>query len=367
MKICVIAGLYRLSGVPLAQLKLARALFNDGHDVELIYIGNEPGYAVPNSENFKIINLKKKRVITSFFNLLNIVKKKNFDLIFSAGDHLNVLVLFAAILTRSNVKISCSSRVTPFDTYSNYVFSKRWILKQLMKFVMYRADVLTCVSNEMIDQYKKVFNGIKQTCIYNIVHDRYSINLMNEAVDEEWLINKTKPVIVAAGMLEPWKGFDDLILAFKKLIQKVSVRLLILGDGSQKKKLEELIKKNNLADHVKLKGYVTNPLKFFSKADVFALSSHVEGMPNVLIEAMMAGCTPVATNCKTGPNEVLQNGKYGYLVPVQDINSLSEGLLMALNKPINKNILSEAILSFSEKKVIEAHFKSLKIKTYNDN
>ena len=232
---------------------------------------------------------------------------------------------------------------------------------------MYRADVLTCVSNEMIDQYKKVFNGIKQTCIYNIVHDRYSINLMNEAVDEEWLINKTKPVIVAAGMLEPWKGFDDLILAFKKLIQKVSVRLLILGDGSQKKKLEELIKKNNLADHVKLKGYVTNPLKFFSKADVFALSSHVEGMPNVLIEAMMAGCTPVATNCKTGPNEVLQNGKYGYLVPVQDINSLSEGLLMALNKPINKNILSEAILSFSEKKVIEAHFKSLKIKTYNDS
>lgn len=361
MKICVIAGLYRISGVPLAQLKFAKALSNEGHEVELIYIGNEPGYKSPKSKNFKIINLKKNRVLKTFFLLLEIVKKKNFDLIFSAGDHLNVLVLLAAILTKSSVKISCSSRVTPFDTYSNFIFSKRWFLKQIMKLVMYRADVLTCVSKDMINQYKQIFKNINQICIYNIVCDRDSIKMMREPVEEEWLINKVHPVIIAAGMLETWKGFDDLIFAFKKLITKTNARLIILGDGSQKQKLKKIIEDNNLSNLIKLKGYVANPLKFFFRADVFALSSHVEGMPNVLIEAMMAGCTPVSTNCKTGPSEVLQNGKYGYLVPVKDPNALCDGLHLALKKPIDKFLLKECISSFTEKKVIEAHFKSLKI------
>jgi glycosyltransferase involved in cell wall biosynthesis len=295
------------------------------------------------------------------FDLITVVKKKNFDVIFSAGDHLNIMVLLSAILTKSNIKISCSSHVTPFDVYSNFLFSKSWILKKIMKIVMFRANVLTCVSKDMVDQYKKVFKFTKHICIYNVVKDKHSILKIYEDIDEEWLINKVDPVIIAAGMLEPWKGYDVLIIAFKKLLTFKKVRLIILGEGSMRKNLEQLITKLGLNNYVKLKGNVQNPLKYFSRADVFALSSHVEGMPNVLIEAMMSGCTPVSTNCDTGPREVLNNGKYGYLVPVKDPDALCLGLLKGLNNPINKKLLKEAVEPFDESKIIKKHFKYLNI------
>ena len=121
-----------------------------------------------------------------------------------------------------------------------------------------------------------------------------------------------------------------------------------------------LIKKLQISEHVELKGYVENPLKYFRKADIFALSSHVEGMPNVLIEAMMAGCTPVATDCQTGPREILKSEDYGYLVEVGNPNSMYLGLLKALEKPITQEKLSEVVNNFSEKIIIKKHLSYLK-------
>lgn len=361
MKICVIAARFGLSGVPLAQFKLARALSRAGHEVELIYGFINPGNKIPNSDSFKISILNKKRVLMMILDLITIVKKKNFNVIFSAGDHLNVMVLLSAIITKSKIKISCSSRVTPFDVYSNFLFSKKWIFKQIMKIVMFRANVLSCVSKDMVNQYKQVFKFSKHICIYNIVKDKYSITKIYEDIDEEWLLNKVDPVIVSAGMLEPWKGNDVLIIAFKKLLIFKKAKLIILGDGSMRKNLEKLITKLELNNYVKLKGNVENPLKYFSRSDVFVLSSHVEGMPNALIEAMMSGCTPVSTNCDTGPREVLVNEKYGYLVPVKDPDALCEGLLKGLNNPINKKLLEEAVEPFDESIIIKEHFKHLNI------
>ena len=361
MKICIIAGRYGLSGVPRAQYRLARALAELGHEVELIFGAVNTGYHIPISDKFKIKTLNKKRVSSMFLNLIKIVKYKKFDLIFSAGDHLNAIVLLSAIISRSSIKISCSSRVTPYDTYSNVIFSKGWILKIIMRLVMHRADVLSCVSKDMVHQYKKIFRNSKHVPIYNIVKDSESEIKINENLNEDWLTNKKFPTIVAAGMLEPWKGFSDLILAFSKLLNHTKAKLIILGDGSLRLKLEKQIKNLKLEEHVKLKGYVENPLKYFNFANVFALSSYVEGMPNVLIEAMMAGCTPVSTNCETGPSEILSSGRYGYLVPTNNPEALCSGLLKAIKNPINKDILKEAVNLFQDKNVIKEHFKQLGI------
>jgi glycosyltransferase involved in cell wall biosynthesis len=361
MKICVIAGRYGISGVPLAQYRLAKALAKLGHNVELVFGSINVGCKIPSSGKFKILTLNKNRVLLMFFNLIKIVKYKNFDLIFSAGDHLNAVVLFAAIISRSSIKICCSSRVTPYDTYPDKKFSKGWFLKIIMKLVMYRANVLSCVSKDMVAQYKNIFKNSKHVPIYNIIKDSESEIKIKENVDEDWLANKKTPVIIAAGMLEPWKGFADLICAFNKLLNRKKAKLIILGDGSLRGYLEKKIKSLGINEHVKLKGNVKNPLKYFSRADVFALTSHVEGMPNVLIEAMMAGCTPVSTDCETGPRELLVNGKYGYLVKVNDIESISRGLLEALENPIKKNILDEAVELFSEEKIIESYSRYLNI------
>lgn len=227
---------------------------------------------------------------------------------------------------------------------------------------MNRANVLSCVSKDMVNQYREVLGSTKHVCIYNIVRDSESFLLMKENVEDEWLTKKKDPIIIAAGTLEKWKGFDDLIRGFSLLLNHKKAKLIILGEGTLYFKLKSLVSELKIEDHVLFKGNVKNPLKYFSKADIFALSSHVEGMPNVLVEAMMAGCTPVATDCDTGPREILKNGKYGYLVKVKDPISISQGLYEALNKPISNDELNQVVDFFSEKKIINKHFEYLKVK-----
>ena len=136
---------------------------------------------------------------------------------------------------------------------------------------------------------------------------------------------------------------------------------MILGDGPLRTELEALIVELDLSKVVSLLGYVENPLKYFARADVFVLSSHVEGLPNVLVEAMMCGCTPVSTDCPTGPREVLQNGKYGYLVPMRDPVAMAAGIVQALDHPIPRDILAEAVRPFEESAVLGRHFDILGI------
>lgn len=362
MKITLFAGTFTLSGVPLAQLKLARAFSARGHQVELIYGNVIDKKNLPKSNKFKIINLKKKRVLFMLFDISRYLRKNNPDIVLSAGDHLNAIVLIAAILTNNKSKISCSSRVTPYDTYSSNFFSKRWILKIIMKLVMYRANILSCVSKDMVQQYKNIFANSRHLPIYNIVKDDHSKKLILEPLknDEEIYFSKKK-TIITAGMLEPWKRQGDIIQAFNFFRDKNESTLIILGEGSEQKNLSKLIKRLNLENSVFLLGNVKNPLKYFSRADVFVLASSVEGLPNVLVEAMLCGCTPVSTNCPTGPNEVLQNGKYGYLCDVGDIMQISKNIQKAVDFPIPKQKLDEAITEFSEDKVVQKHLDLLKV------
>jgi glycosyltransferase involved in cell wall biosynthesis len=282
------------------------------------------------------------------------------DIVFSAEDHLNTVVLIAAILSRSKAKISGSSRVRPFDTYSNVPFTKRWVLKHLSRAVTWRADALTCVSQDMVDQYRQVFKAPPHVCVYNIVDDAASRARLAEPVDDAWFTAKDKPVIVAAGSLFPWKGFSDLIDAVALLRDRGrDIRLVIFGEGTLRGTLEAQVARLGLGDRVRLPGHTANTLKYFARADAFVLSSLVEGMPNVLVEAMMCGCTPVSTNCPTGPRELLQGGRYGYLVEVANPASLASGIEQALDNPVPKERLAEAVRPFEEATIINRHFEVL--------
>ena len=359
MRICVITPLYAIAGVPLAQLRFARALSRAGHDVDLLVGHILPQYELPHIEGINVLIIDRHNVRKMLFPIMRYLRNRKPDVLFSAEDHLNTIVLLAAILSGSKTKISGSSRVTPFDTYSNMPFTKRWILKQLARSVMWRADALTCVSKDMVDQYKHVFKSPPHVCVYNIVDDMPSRLKMHETIKCNWLSRKDYPVLLAAGRLAPWKGFSDLIYAVNKVLKRRKVRLLILGDGPLRSELQALINRLDLTDAVRLLGYVENPLKFFVRADAFVLSSYVEGLPNVLVEAMMCGCTPISTDCPTGPREVLQDGKYGYLVPIGDPDAMANAIEQALCNPISDKLLAEAIRPFEERVVIERHFEVL--------
>lgn len=363
MKICVVTPLYAIAGVPLAQLRFARALAEDGHDVDLLIGRIDPQYQFPEVTGVRVLKLNRRNVRGMFIPVWRYLRTAQPDVMFSAEDHLNAVVLLAAILSRSRAKISSSSRVTPFDTYSSVPFTKRWVLKLIMRAVMWRADALTCVSQDMVEQYRQVFRSPPHVCVYNIVDDPSSRLRMLEPVEHEWIVRKECPVLVAAGTLAPWKGFADLIRAMKVLSLRRRARLVILGDGPERSELEALIVELALSDVISLQGYVENPLKFFARADVFVLSSHVEGLPNVLVEAMSCGCTPVSTDCPTGPKEVLQDGKYGYLVPMRDPIAMAAGIARALDNPIPKNLLADAVRPFERSAVIRRHFEVLGLAT----
>jgi glycosyltransferase involved in cell wall biosynthesis len=209
-------------------------------------------------------------------------------------------------------------------------------------------------------QYREVFKNPPHVAVYNIVDDPTSRARMTETVADPWFTNKEKPVVVAAGMLAPWKGFEELIDAFALVRDRGrDARLVILGEGPDRAKLEAKVDRLGLADRVRLPGHTLNPLAYFARADVFALSSRVEGMPNVLVEAMMCGCTVVATDCPTGPRELLQEGRFGYLVRPRDPAAIADGIEAALDRPIAPALTAEAIRPFHQKAVLDRHFAIL--------
>ena len=359
MRITLVLARYAITGVPLAQIRFARALAARGHTVTLIVGFVDSDYTMPVLNNVEVLCWNFPKVRSMLFPLMRYLRIAKPDVVFTAEDHLNTLILIAAVIARSKAKISGSSHVTPFDTFSSRPLGKRWFLKHLTRLVMRRADALTCVSKDMVAQYRMVFSSPPHAYAYNIVDDAHSREQMSEPIEHAWLIDKTIPVLVAAGRLAPWKGFADLIEAVTLVKAKRQVRLLILGDGPLRNDLQGLIESRGVGDVVQLVGYVENPLKYFSHSDVFVLSSLVEGLPNVLVEAMMCGCTPVSTDCPTGPSEVLQNGKFGYLVPMRDPVSMAAAIEQALAHPIAKELLIEAVRPFEESVVVDRHFEML--------
>lgn len=361
LRISVITPLFALGGVPLAQQRLARALASKSHNVNFAIGRIVEGYDVPSDEGFSCTVFGKSNVTAMFIPLIRYMRRYRPEVIFSAEDHLNTVVLAAALVSGCRAKISCSSRVTPYDTYSSRTWSKGWVLRICAGLVNWRAQALTCVSKDMVLQYRKIFKRCRHTHAYNIGYDAQAMERMQVPVEHRWLNDPNIITIVAAGHLQPWKGFADLIRAFRRLDRR-EVRMIILGDGPLRTELEDLISSYDLEGRIEITGFVDNPLSYFGKSEIFVLSSLVEGMPNVLLEAMACGCTPVATDCPTGPRELLKGGKFGYLARVGDPEDIAEAILKAIDNPIDTDRLKVALKEFSSDMVLQRHSELLDIK-----
>lgn len=359
LDILLVLARHSISGVPLAQIRLARALAGRGHRVTLLY-GTLDGHHAPIIPGVTVEEIGARQVRGMLWPLVRRLRRADPDVVFTAEDHLNVTVLLAAMLARSKAKISASSRVTPHDTYSNRPLSKRWALKWLSRATAWRADALTCVSRDMVDQYRDVLGSTRHQAIYNIVDDAANRVRAADPLDDPWFDGSGPPVIVAAGALQRWKGFDTLVDALGLLhSQGREARLMILGEGPERAALEARATRLGIADRVRLVGHVDNPLAYFAHASLFVLSSRVEGLPNVLVEALIAGCPVVATDCPTGPREVLDGGRFGALVPVGDAQAMAAAIAATLDKPPSPGLMSEAVRPFAVDAVLARHFASL--------
>ncbi|HHX87771.1 MAG TPA: glycosyltransferase, partial [Firmicutes bacterium] len=129
-------------------------------------------------------------------------------------------------------------------------------------------------------------------------------------------------------------------------------RLIILGEGPQREALEQLIHSLGLGDQVQLPGFVNNPYRYMAQAAVFVLSSRREGFGNVLVEALAAGAPVVSTDCPGGPAEILEQGRYGRLVPVGDLDRMAEAVLETLNHPPAPQLLRLRAEDFSMEQIL---------------
>lgn len=363
MKICVVTPVWGIAGVPLAQRRLALALVARGHQVDLIIGSTDLALTIPDTPGVNVTawNISGIRYIIP--PLIQYLKATKPDVVFSAEDHLNGAVLVAAMLARSKAKITGSSRVPPKDSYSNTPFTKGWLRKQAMRIVMRRADALTCVSEDMVINYRTYFPDGKHVAVHNIIDDTTSRARAAQPVDHPWFINRDLPLVVAAGTLTGRKNFRMLVAVISELKHRGrDVRLALFGEGYRRLELETQISDCGIADRCWLPGQIDNPLAYFARADVLALTSYAEGLPNVLVEGMIAGCTPVATDCPTGPREVIEGGGVGHLVAMDDVSAMADAIERALATPATRAELDHALESFREEVVITRHFELLRIK-----
>ncbi|WEK21300.1 MAG: glycosyltransferase [Candidatus Pedobacter colombiensis] len=212
-----------------------------------------------------------------------------------------------------------SERTTPDDTVNKFNYALRWLSYHIYN----KAKMIVVPSKGMIPCFRKnkSFRNLKN---FEVINNPINQFTSSEAID----VHKRK-FILAVGRLDEFKGFDLLITAFKS-VQREDVDLLISGEGCDRKKLEDQIQDLNLAHRVKLIGFKSNLQDYYKQAQLFVLSSRIEGYPNVLVEAMSLGCACVATDCEFGPSDIIEHEKNGLLVKANSPTHLAEAINRAL-------------------------------------
>jgi glycosyltransferase involved in cell wall biosynthesis len=174
-----------------------------------------------------------------------------------------------------------------------------------------------------------------------------------------WLEPGAPPVLLAVGKLQPQKDHATLLRAFALLRTKRPARLVILGEGPLRGRLERLARELGIARDVAFLGFVVDPFGWMAHAAVVVSSSRFEGLSNVLIEALAAGATIVATDCPHGPAEVLGGGAFGRLVPVGDAALLAAAMAAALDDPADPPVQRARARRFAIDAAVEGYLRVL--------
>jgi len=235
---------------------------------------------------------------------------------------------------------------------------------RMMRRLYPKADKIVAVSQGVADDLISLLNlpTEKVTVIYNPVVAPELFERAQKPINHPWLEQNRLPVILAVGRLTKAKDYPTLFRAFSLVRQVRPAKLLILGEGEERANLERLATELGIQNDVSMPGFVDNPFAFMSKSSVFVLSSAWEGLPTVLIEALACGCPVVATDCRSGPREILDNGRYGRLVPVGDYEALAKAILETLDNPdfpADRQTRIQHAMEFSVDAAVDKYLKVL--------
>jgi glycosyltransferase involved in cell wall biosynthesis len=319
-------------GAERAMLNLAQGIAERGYAVDLVLARAEGPYLVQVPGSVRVVDLKASRVLASLPALVRYLRREQPEAMLSAMCHANIIALWARRMAGVPKQVVVSERNTLSRSARHASNRRGRLMPQLSRRFYPWADGIVAVSKGVADDLAQVA-GLPRERIQVIYNPVVTPELRQKAqapLEHSWFEPGQPPVLLAVGRLTVQKDFPTLIRAFAQVRQARPARLLILGEGQDRRGLETLVRQLGLERDVSLPGFIENPYPYMARASLFVLSSRWEGLPAVLIEALYCGAPLIATDCPSGPREILRAGQYGQLVPVGDATALAKAIETSL-------------------------------------
>ncbi len=308
--------------------------------------------------------------ITYLDSLTRFLRRNRPNAVVAATPHINLMAVWARELSGIETCLVLSERIQ----IRHYLKERkgwrhRYILPLLGK-AYSKADSILAVSNGVAEELAAA-SGIERTriqTVYNPVVVDALQERKGEAVGHPWFERGQPPVILSVGRLSDQKDYPMLIRAFGNVRKQREARLIILGEAGNPKKtakrqsqLMALAADLGVAEDVGLPGFVSNPYKFMAGAAAFALSSTYEGLPTVLIEAMACGC-PVVSTDNPGAVEILEQGRWGEVVPIGDSGAMAKALLRVLDGAWSGDLVGRRAAQFTGAEAVKNYERAVSCK-----
>mgnify|MGYP001308464258 CR=1 FL=1 len=276
--------------------------------------GKKIKFVGPKSNIFNKFSRRLKFIISLFYLIRQIFLKKNIIVLCFQG---NMYCVFICKIFGAKVILRSNS--------SPKGWSKNIIKLQLYKWGFRCANGIIVNSKEFKKQLKDMFN-VNAKCIYNPLN-YYEIKKLSKQKITFNFFDKKKLNIIKVARFEDQKDHFTLLKAINIIKNKINLKLLLIGNGSNELQIRKYIKDNGLKKIIKIIKNIDNPFPYIVKSDLVILSSIYEGLPNILLESIALNKFIISSKCPTGPKEILDNGKGGLLFEIKDFKELSKKIL----------------------------------------
>ena len=360
-KIAIFLQNVAAGGTERMMLNLAGGIADTGAAVDLVLAQVRGSFLPTIPENVRVVDLGGQRTVRSVPALASYLRRERPVALLSALTHVNVAALLANYLAGCRCRVVVSERTTISKEAAEIKAFSIQAVYRLVPWLYPRADGIIAVSRGAAEDLSRFCRMPidRIEVINNPVVGPSLAQRAAEPVDHPWFAAGEPPVVLCVGRLNPEKEFDTVIRAIAELAPQRPVRLMILGEGSERPALEALVDELGVRDRVLLPGFAANPYAYMARAAVLALSSRWEGSPNVLVEAMALGTPVVATDCRSGPAELLENGRYGPLVAVGDATAMAAAIGQMLDAPVAVEMLKARAGMFTVAHASDAYLRVL--------
>lgn len=315
-------------GAERVMVALANEFAEQGDFVRLIALCREGPYISEISDKVSFCSIHAKRARAAVRSLADLFRKDPPYVILSSQWHANIATILARTMSGINARLAIREGTT-LGIYKTGSIAR---IQDILKRLPYRmADAIIAPSVGAAESLAH-FAAVPRSLIYAIPNPVDVDYLQSKSKEDCGALRHVRRKYVAAlGRLSPEKGFDVLLRAFAGVVGRVDVDLVIVGDGQSKLALADLSRALGIYDRVHFTGYVENPFPILARSELFVLTSRREGMPNALLQALALNIPVIATDCPSGPREILETLSCGHLVPVDDVGAICDAILMSLS------------------------------------